>query len=175
MENRETIIKNSIEYIAELMASSAITAPKTKGMDDIDVKIIYHSEFEKIAKKMEEIGKRDDLQFFIRDADNLRNSDALVLIAIKSVRAGIRNCNLCDYDDCSDNLKHNSICTFNIIDSGIAIGSAVSIASKFNVDNRIMYSVARAVNELNIFESNIKCIVGIPLSIKNKNIFFDRK
>ncbi len=175
MENREEIIRNSIKYVAELMASSAITAPKTKGMDDIDVKIVYHNEFEEITKKMEAIGERDELQFFIRDAGNLRNSDALLLIAAKTVRAGIRNCNLCDYDDCSDNLKHNSLCTFNIIDSGIAIGSAVSIASKYNIDNRIMYSVAKAVNELNIFEENVKCIAGIPLSVNNKNIFFDRK
>ena len=61
----------------------------------------------------------------------------------------------------------------SIINLGIAIGSAVHIASINNVDNRVMYSVGVAAKRLYMKDSDI--VLGIPLSIKGKNIFFDRR
>ena len=60
-----------------------------------------------------------------------------------------------------------------LIDLGIALGSAVKVASDLNVDNRIMYSIGLAAKKMNLLEADE--IQGIPLSIKGKNIFFDRK
>ncbi len=164
-----------IIQIAEMMKISALTAPKTKGMDDIEVKIVYDKEIKQLSEKMESIGKRDSINFFIRDADNIRNSVAVILIGAKKMQAGIKNCDFCDYPNCDENKKHNSFCTFNIIDAGIATGAAVETASKFHVDNRVMYSVARAANEINMFEDDVKCLTGIPISVTSKNIYFDRK
>ncbi len=60
-----------------------------------------------------------------------------------------------------------------LIDLGIALGSAVKVASELNVDNRIMYSIGRAAMKIGLMKADE--IQGIPLSIKGKNIFFDRK
>jgi uncharacterized ferredoxin-like protein len=43
------------------------------------------------------------------------------------------------------------------------------------VDNRIMFTVGKAVLELGLFEPEVRLIYGIPLSATSKNPFFDRK
>ena len=60
-----------------------------------------------------------------------------------------------------------------LLDLGVAIGSAVKMAGECHIDNRIMYTIGAAVKELNLLQSDI--ILGIPLSVKGKNIFYDRK
>ncbi|MGI6432731.1 MAG: DUF2148 domain-containing protein [Sphaerochaetaceae bacterium] len=66
-------------------------------------------------------------------------------------------------------------CAFNTGDLGIAIGSAVSIAADYRIDNRVMFSVGMAARELGIFAKEVVIVYGIPLSISGKNIFVDRK
>ena len=56
---------------------------------------------------------------------------------------------------------------------GIALGSAVKVASDLNVDNRIMRSVGTAAMKMRIIRGDD--VEGIPLSINGKNIYFDRK
>jgi uncharacterized ferredoxin-like protein len=58
------------------------------------------------------------------------------------------------------------------VDLGVAMGSAVKIASTLNADNRIMYSVGVAAKALGVIDADL--IVGIPLSAEGKNIYFDR-
>jgi len=53
------------------------------------------------------------------------------------------------------------------------LGSAVKIASVLNVDNRIMYRVGAAALKLKLL-SEATVIMGIPISAKGKNIYFDR-
>ena len=60
-----------------------------------------------------------------------------------------------------------------LVNLGIALGSAVKTASLHNVDNRIMYTIGVAAKELGIVDADF--IIGIPLSVKAKNIYFDRK
>jgi uncharacterized ferredoxin-like protein len=65
-------------------------------------------------------------------------------------------------------------CSFNVGDLGIAVGSAVSRAADMRVDNRIMYSVGKAVLELNLLPDKVRLVYGVPLSATGKNPFFDR-
>jgi uncharacterized ferredoxin-like protein len=59
------------------------------------------------------------------------------------------------------------------LDLGIAIASAAKTASALDVDNRIMYRVGTAARRLNLLpEASV--IMGIPISAKGKNIYFDR-
>ena len=58
------------------------------------------------------------------------------------------------------------------LDMGIAIGSAVKTAAMLNVDNRIMYRVGVVVREMNLVDWDF--VMGIPLSVTGKSIFFDR-
>lgn len=140
--------KDVVMTVAKLMLTAARTAPKAGGDDSIVAAILNGKEKEELSKTMERIGKEGKRDWFIRDSKNVKDADAVVLIGVTTV----------------DTLK--------LIDLGIALGSAVRTASEMNVDNRIMFSVGMAAQELGILNAEIT--LGIPLSIKGKNIFFDR-
>jgi uncharacterized ferredoxin-like protein len=162
--------------IAKKMAIAARTAPKGRGRDTIHVKIASGLELETIAQKMEEMGNKDSQHFFIRDAANIRNSSAILLIGTEIKSLGLRACGLCGMLNCENKNTNLEIpCAFNNIDLGIALGSAVSIAADSRVDNRIMFSVGMAARELKYFDENVKIIMGISLSASSKSIYFDRQ
>ncbi len=173
--------KEIIETVAKIMLISARTAPKAKGEDEIVTGILSYEEKEKIAKEMDVIGERGDaFKFFKRDAQNVRDSEAVILVGLNFKKPVGVNCGACGFD-CNTILKQKTneidysgpVCTIRAIDLGIAIGSLVSVAKEFSVDNRVMYSIGVAARKLGLMEAQI--ILGIPLSVKGKNIFFDRK
>jgi len=171
--------------VAELMAIAARTAPKARGVDVIKTAIIYGpGELERLAKKMDEIAVRTGLGFFSRDANCIRRSKAVLLIgAIGSEPRGL-DCTACGFKTCSNfkeargnrpvkGFLRGPNCMMAILDLGIAVGSAVKIASDLNVDNRIMFTVGVAALELGLMDADV--VLGIPLSATGKNIYFDRK
>ncbi len=161
MIDESTLIKNGVLRVAELMAISAKTAPKAKGIDNITVAVISsREEIEEIASKMEELAEKYG-SFLIRDADSVRNSDAVVIIGAKRALFKLKAPSDLDID-----------AFMSIVNLGIAVGSAVKTASIHNVDNRIMISIGYAIKELGLIDADY--ILGIPLSAKGKNIFFDR-
>lgn len=156
-------IRNSILTVANIMAISAITAPKARGIDNVVVKVIADEKhIELLANKMEELSKEYG-DFFHRDANSVRKSVAVVLIGCKIVRMGLKK-------PLKWVLDADTVC--NLVNLGIAIGSAVKIASMLNVDNRVMFSVGVAAQELGLIEADY--VFGIPLSAYPKNIYFDR-
>jgi len=91
------------------------------------------------------------------------------------------NCGACGYDSCADFIKAEKkkgedftgpLCVFESLDLGIALGSATKLAASLNVDNRIMYTIGAAAKELKLLDADI--IMGIPMSVSGKNIYFDR-
>ena len=163
--------------VAGKMVIAARTAPKTRGRETLSMKIITEKkEKEKIATKMREIGDRTEAHFFKRDAENLINSEALVLFGSGIQTMQLPNCGLCGYGNCTEKEKYPTVpCAYNPLDLGIAIGSAVSVAMDHRVDNRIMYTIGMACLELNLLGNDVKIAFGVPLSATSKNIFFDRK
>lgn len=78
-------------------------------------------------------------------------------------------------ESCSEKAKSpNTPCVFNTTDLGIAVGSAASVAMDNRIDNRIMYSVGKAVVDMGILGPDVKLAYGIPLSVSGKSPFFDR-
>ena len=68
------------------------------------------------------------------------------------------------------------MCIFATTDLGIAMGSAVAAAADDRIDNRIMYSIGRAVDVMPEYNGGEDAIwMGIPLSVTGKSPFFDRK
>ena len=55
---------------------------------------------------------------------------------------------------------------------GIALGSAVNTAILINIDNRIMYRAGAVARKMDLVDWAF--VMGIPLSVSGKNIFFDR-
>ena len=137
--------------VAKLMLTAARTAPKTGGRDSITTVILTGEEKEKLASAMEKLGKERNRKIYVRDGNNVRNAQAVVLIGVKTGEPPS---------------------SWKLIDLGIALGSAVKVASSLNVDNRIMGSVGMVAKEIGLLEGDN--VQGIPLSITGKNPFFDR-
>ena len=140
----------AILNVAKLMVVAARTAPKAMGEDKIKAVIVTGKEKEDLANMMEQLGK-------IRDSKNVRDSEAVVLLGV-------------EFGNPTDDWINFKA---KLIDLGIALGSAVKVASELNVDNRIMHSAGDAAMKMGLLRAGE--IQGIPLSIKGKNIFFDRK
>ncbi|WP_292517992.1 ferredoxin domain-containing protein [Methanoculleus sp.] len=174
---------DAVETVARLMALSARTAPKARGIDVIRTMIITGEERNVLAGAMREFGERHNAGFFIRDAGNVAASDACLLIGSLLDDAAGLDCGACGYATCAEMLDAQRQrpatpfcgpnCAVRMTDLGIAIGSATKTASIHNVDNRVMYSVGVGALALGWLEG---CGVayGIPLRASGKNIFFDR-
>lgn len=164
----------ALEQVANLMAAAARTAPKTRGIDNIQVLILTEQDVKKLIPKMLEIAKRDNRPSCERDAKTLENVKVCVVIATKIEPVGL-NCGFCGFKTCEELKSKGGVCAYNSMDLGIAISSAAEIASQFHIDNRLMYSVGKASLKLGLFDKKVGQAIGIPLSATGKNIFFDRK
>ncbi|MCS7125543.1 MAG: DUF2148 domain-containing protein [Aigarchaeota archaeon] len=161
-ESRE-LMKEAVLQVAKLMAISAITAPKARGVDNIIVKILSREEeIELLAKKMEELSEIYG-DFFKRDAQNIRKSIAVVLIGCKIISVNLKT---------PPQWKIDAETVHNIVNLGIALGSAVKTSSIHNVDNRIMFSAGVAAQELKMLD--VDYAFAIPLNVSSKSIYFDR-
>jgi uncharacterized ferredoxin-like protein len=117
--------------VAKLMIVAARTAPKAHGEDSIKTAIVTEEDKTRLSEKMKEIGETKNSYTFSRDAMDVLDSNAVVLIGAK-------------LGDPNDYMAFR----VKLIDLGIAIGSAVKIASDLNLDNRVMWSVGVAALEL---------------------------
>jgi uncharacterized ferredoxin-like protein len=157
------------------MAAAARTAPKTRGLDNIATDVIDDPDVRKIvAEKMKEIARRENRPFCERDANCIANSPAILVVGVADNPAEL-NCGMCGYPTCDELRAQHGLCAFNSIDLGIAIGSAAAVAAQFHIDNRVMFSIARACLELKFFGEHVKQALAIPLSVTGKSPFFDRK
>ena len=183
-ESKETE-REAIRMVATMMAASARTAPKTRGVDKLKTLVIDGSDVKMLADAMEARAKEQPSHltpFFIRDAGNVRDSSAVLLIGVTGEpKKTLLDCGSCGYDGCKKLIKagrhpgkdfNGPICIFEAIDLGIALGSAVKQASEFNIDNRMMYTIGAVAQKLGLLDAVI--IIGVPLSATGKSIYFDR-
>ncbi|MEF9918037.1 MAG: DUF2148 domain-containing protein [Eubacterium sp.] len=167
--------ESGILTIAQNMCVAARTAPKTRGIDFLDTCIITGDEKELLAVKMENLADTLEMAFFVRDADCVRKSQAVVLVGSRYTQRGLNEgCQYCNFTNCKDCADHNGVCVYDPIDLGIALSSAVSIAGAAYADSRIMFSVGKAALDLNFLDDSIKIIMGIPISATGKSPYFDR-
>ena len=189
-----TIIKSSeaeedaVLIAAKLMAASARTAPKARGVDRTLTMIVTGKEKEIIAKAMEQKAtqKKNFAATFLRDAENVRKTSTILLIGVKGTvpkkPENPMNCGACGNAGCADFIKAEKktgedftgpICILEAMDLGIALGSAAKQASELNIDNRLMYTIGAAAKAAKLMDADV--IIGIPLSATGKNIYFDRR
>jgi uncharacterized ferredoxin-like protein len=171
---------DGIETVAQLMAISATTAPKSKGENFVQTKLLKGEIIKKLAGAMLTFGERTKKKDFDRDSKNVAQSEAVLLIGIKKASVLGLDCAACGFADCKTMQKQEKvsgefvgpICAFRLLDMGIALGSAVKTASMLNVDNRIMYRIGVVAREIAIVDWDY--VMGIPLSVTGKSIYFDR-
>lgn len=160
---------------ASLICMAARTAPKGRGLDLLRTAVVSGEDKLRIADKMREIARRDDVPFFIRDAENVDQAKVLILVGTKTKPLGLPNCGFCGFLNCEALQSAGGVCSFNSGDLGIALGSAVSRAADLRIDNRILYSAGKAAVELGLLGAEVRIAFGLPLSVTGKNPFFDRK
>jgi uncharacterized ferredoxin-like protein len=169
--------RNEVVFdVAKSMMTAARTAPKGRGIDNLEIACVDKETIALISEKMKEKVKSDGWPpLFKRDAENILNASYLILIGTKISPIRLKKCGMCGYANCDEKDKHpDHPCVFNTGDLGIAIGSAVSIAMDNRVDNRIMYTVGMVARDMGLLGGEVKIMYGIPLSVSAKNPFFDR-
>ena len=171
---RDNAAKDAAMHTARQMAAAAVTAPKGCGIDNIEAVIVDGEDKDILAKHMRDIAAETGADFFNRDAGNVDNSCCVVLIGANNAPIELEDCSLCGFENCGRTIEAGANCAFNIVDLGIAIGSAVSVAADSRIDNRVLFSAGKAALRMNLFSDNVSVVFGIPLSVTSKSVFFDR-
>jgi len=178
--------KEAVRMAANLAAAAARTAPKTRGVDSIKTLILEGEDLEALASAMEAKvhQKAHSLSGYARDARNVRNAAAVMLIGVTGEPKRAEdplNCGACGYGTCAAFLAtekregedfRGPLCMFQSVDLGIALGSVAKMFSELNIDNRMMYTLGAAARRLGLLDCDV--IIGFPLSVSGKNPFFDR-
>jgi len=179
--------EEAILTAARLIMAAITTSPKARGVSSVSSALIQGEEKERLARSMEEhlLRKKAKLEFFRRDAQNIRRSAAVLLIGVKGTMPKKPelpfNCGVCGYSTCAELIRAEKkpgedfigpLCAFQVMDLGIALGVAAKVAGELGIDNRLMYTAGAAARTLGFLEADM--IIALPLSVSEKNIFFDR-
>lgn len=172
----DTMEQNAVLQTAAAMCAAARTAPKTHGMDRIHTLVLTGEDKDALAQKLREIADRglgDRVEtWYGRDAANVRSAQAVVLIGAGRKPVGLPACGFCGFGDCGGCKQAGAACAFAYVDLGIAADSAALAAADSRVDNRIMFSIGKAAEEMDLLPGCL-CL-GIPISVSGKSVFFDR-
>lgn len=174
--DEKTVEKEAVLQAAQSMCAAARTAPKTRGEDHLRTCVVTDESLDDLAQELERLAPVYGYDFFVRDAKNVRQSQAVVLIGTTYQQRGMNEgCQLCHFENCGECAKHDAVCVYDNLDLGIALGCAVSLAATLGIDNRIMFSVGKAALSLELLGDDIQSVFAIPLSVSGKSPFFDRK
>jgi uncharacterized ferredoxin-like protein len=178
--------ERAVRDVAAMMVAAARTAPKANGVDDIDAAVLDGDDLESLARAMDDLAQQKPSPYpasaFRSNGDQVRRSNVVVLIGVRGSRQDIEkplDCGACGFGSCAalSNSGRNQgedfigpTCMLKALDLGIAIGSAVSLAGDFHLDNRIMYTIGAAAQSMGLLEADV--VMGIPLSVTGKNPYF---
>jgi Uncharacterized protein containing a ferredoxin domain len=167
--------KEHLISVARQMMTAARTAPKGKGFDIVEIALVAgDEEIQRLSDLTRQKGEATGLKFMLRDSENILQADVIVLIGTRTQVQGL-NCGYCGVPTCVEKLQNDTMpCAINMVDLGIAVGSAVATAADLRVDTRIMFSVGFAIREMG-YLPDCHSIYAIPVSASSKNPFFDRK
>ncbi len=156
---------------ARLIMTAARTAPKGKGVDIIEMATLTGDDLTQLAEAMRKRGEELGRPGFIRDAGNVEQSQAVILLGTHRQPLGL-NCAYCGAKTCGENPEAVP-CAINSIDVGIAIGSACATAADLRIDSRVMYSAGYVAHEMNLLP-DCHQLIALLLSVSSKSPFFDR-
>ena len=172
IQNEREIRHAHVLQAVRQMMTAARTAPKGKGIDIIEVAMVTDEDINRLSEKMISISEETGLKFFLRDAENILQAEALLIIGTRQQVQGL-NCGHCGFPTCER--KPLAVpCALNTVDVGIAVGSACATAADLRLDTRVMFSAGLAAQQLGML-GDCSCVMAIPVSASSKNPFFDRK
>ncbi|GHU98510.1 ferredoxin [Bacteroidia bacterium] len=171
--NENTSRREYVLSVARAMMAAARTAPKGKGIDNLEIVTLEGDQVARLAEKMHVYAEELGRMFFHRDAENVAASDAVVLIGTRIAPIGM-DCGMCGFETCERKNGHPAIpCAFNTNDMGIAVGSACALAADCRVDSRVMFSAGLSALKMGLVEG-CHAVMAIPLSCTGKSPYFDR-
>jgi uncharacterized ferredoxin-like protein len=179
-------MKEVATLAANLMAASARTAPKAGGKDFLEIVVITdEGDLNRIAQTMQDYAPRSTNEaFWLRDADNIEHSEAVVLIGLRKFQAAGYDCGACGFPTCAEFQKERKPtdkemgytgphCVMRMMDIGVALASAAKTAGLLNIDNRVQQRVGAGARALGLIDAEV--VMGVPVSISGKSIYYDRK
>jgi len=179
-------MKQTIETVINLMAASAITAPKAGGKDCLEIVALTDADdLKRLADEMRKYAPASSkANYWHRDATNTENAQGVLLIGLAGPVTAGYDCGGCGYRTCNEfeqarELKDFEMgytgphCIMRMMDIGVALSSAAKAASLLNIDNRVQQRVGAAARALGYIDCEVA--MGIPISISGKSIFYDRK
>lgn len=172
--NERDLRANTVKALAEAVMTAARTAPKAKGRDLVEVAMITDEDIEHLSQTMIQMSEESGLKFLLRDAANILQAEAVIIIGIKQENSvcGL-NCGYCGYASC-ETKPECTPCMMNGVDVGIAIGSACSKIADLRLDSRVLFSAGWAAKRLDLLQGT-DLVFAIPVTAASKNPFFDRK
>jgi uncharacterized ferredoxin-like protein len=168
-----TEFEQGIRAAAEMMAISARTAPKAKGEDLIELKILYGKDMEDLGKAMVKFAEDEKEPMWKRDGNCVLKSDAVLLIGIRDPLSNSAKKTPSVPPKVTGDIFAEDERVKKCIDLGIALGSAAKTASILNIDNRIMWRPGEMARRNGLLPKAY-IIIAIPISAHGKSIYFDR-
>ena len=172
IQNERDLRKELVIQAARQMMVAARTAPKAKGIDIIEMALVTGDDIRMLSDEMLKISEEMGLKFFIRDSGNILQADVVLIIGTRQQSLGL-NCAHCGFETC-ESKPVKTPCAINMVDLGIAIGSACAKASDLKLDTRVMFSAGFAAQRLGLLGADCGSVMAIPISATSKNPFFDR-
>lgn len=173
IQNERDLRHAAVIEAARRMMTAARTAPKGKGTDFLEIALVEErDDLKTLADAMLRKAEESGMKFLLRDAENILQGEALILIGTHRHTLGL-NCGYCGCRLCAENPEGNP-CAINSIDIGIAVGSACATAADLRLDTRVMFSAGWASQTLD-WLPGCNQTIAIALSASSKNPFFDRK
>lgn len=119
IQNEREIRHELVLQAARRMMTAARTAPKGKGIDIIEIAMVTDGDILRLSDEMIRIAAETGFKFLLRDAENIKSADAVVIIGTSQKVQGL-NCAHCGFDTCVE--KPDLVpCAINSVDLGIAI------------------------------------------------------
>jgi uncharacterized ferredoxin-like protein len=173
IDTRE-IIEQEVISLAKTISLSAITAPKARGVDNLEIKIAHGEDLMRLSEELKRLHQKTGQEFLLRDSNNVLQSQAVILVGSKTKVLGL-DCGYCGFPSCKDKEENAPLapCFFNSNDLGIAIGSMCSKIADHRIDSRVMFSVGLAAKELSMLPES-STVLAIVMSVSSKSVFFDR-
>ena len=108
--NERDLRHQSVVEAAHRMMTAARTAPKAKGVDIIEIALVEEREdLEKLAEAMRRRSEETGFKFLLRDADNILQGEAVILIGTRRHTQGL-NCGYCGYSSLCAESSAESVC-----------------------------------------------------------------
>ena len=134
------------------MLTAARTAPKAKGLDNLECCLLTGEDIQRLSDVMVELFNETGRPVYQRDAANILKAECVLTCAEKPAQAP---------------------CAYCATDIGIALGSAVATAADHRVDTRVMFSAGMAAERMNLLP-DCSQYFAVPVSASSKSPFFDR-